>query len=112
MGQSLQHFCFQVAKEEVQEWPRKKHFVLRPNKKNRVEALRLLLNVVAEEHNVAPTLIASTEDLVQYLSQPENVRFMKGWRYQIFGKRVQDLMNGKLAFLYDPVKKALIVRSI
>ena len=112
MGQSLQHFCFQVAKEEVQEWPRKKHFALRPNKKNRVEALRLLLNVVAEEHNVAPTLIASTEDLVQYLSQPENVRFMKGWRYQIFGKRVQDLMNGKLAFLYDPVKKALVIRSV
>ncbi len=112
MGISLKMFCIEVAHEAVQEWPIKKHYVLRPNKKNRVEALRLLLNIVAEENNVAPTLIASTEDLVQYLSQPEEVRFMKGWRYQLYGRRVQDLMNGKLAFLYDPVKKALIIRSV
>ena len=112
MGQSLRQFCLQVVSEPVQEWPLKKHYVLRPNKKNRVEALRLLLNVVAEENNVAPTLIANTEDLLQYLFQPNEVRFMKGWRYQIYGKRVQDLMQGKLAFCYDPLKKALIVRSI
>ncbi|MGN0919507.1 MAG: ribonuclease D [Alphaproteobacteria bacterium] len=112
IGQSLSQFCLEVASEPPQEWPASKHYVLRPNKKNRVEALRLLLNVVAEENQVAPSLIASTEDLVQYLYHPQEVRFMKGWRYQIYGKRVQDLMAGKLAFCYDPVKKALVVRSI
>lgn len=112
MGQSLCQFCLKVEQESPQNWISKKNTILRPNKKNRVEALRLLLNVVAEENNVAPLLIADTEDLLQYLSQPDEVRFMRGWRYQIYGKRVQDLMNGKLAFFYDPTKKALVVRSV
>ena len=112
IGLSLKKLCCQVAKEPVRNWPTKKHYALRPNKKNRVEALRLLLNVVAEENKVAPALIASTEDLVQYLLQSDEVRFMHGWRYQIFGKKVKDLMAGKLAFVFDPQKRALIIRSI
>ena len=112
IGQSLLEFCQKVAKEPVQEWPIQKRYVLYPNNKNRVEALRFLLNAVCEENDVAPSLVASTEDLTRYLFQPEEVRFMKGWRYQIFGKKVKDLMAGKLAFFYDPQKKTLVVRSV
>ena len=89
-----------------------KHYVLHPNNKNRIEALRFLLNVVCEENGVAPSLVASTEDLTRYLFNPEEVRFMHGWRYQIFGKKVTDLMAGKIAFFYDPLKKSLVVRSV
>ena len=112
IGLSLVMFCKSVASEVPQQWPLKKHYILHPNKKNRVEALRFLLNAVAEENNVAPLLIAGVEDLVQYLSQPDEVRFMKGWRYQIFGRKVKDLMAGKLAFFYEPQKRALVVRSV
>ena len=110
LGQSLLAFCQKVAEEPIQEWPLKKHYILHPNKKNQVEALRLLLNVVCEENNVAPSLVASTEDLVHYLSEPDVVRFMQGWRYQVFGRKVKDLLSGKLAFFYDPLKKSLVVR--
>lgn len=112
IGQSLLAFCQKVAREPIQDWPLEKHYVLHPNKKNRVDALRLLLNTVCEENKVAPSLVASTEDLVHYLLQPDEVRFMHGWRYQIFGKRVQDLMAGKIAFVFDPIKKSLIMRSV
>ena len=112
IGQSVLSFCQKLAKEPPQKWPLQKCHVLRPNKKNQVDALRLLLNTVCEENQVAPSLVASTEDLTHYLFNPEEARFMKGWRYQIFGKKVKDLMAGKLAFVFDPVKRALIVRSV
>ena len=112
MGQSLLTFCKAVAKEPVQKWPLKKRYILQPNQKNRVEALRLLLNVVAEENNVAPSLVASSEDLIHYLFEPNTARFMQGWRYQIFGKKVENLQAGKLAFFYDTQKGSLVVRSV
>lgn len=112
IGQSLVEFCQKVAKEKVQEWSLKKHYTITPKRKNQIEAMRLLLNAVCEEAGVAPHLVAGTEELATYLFDPEKARFMRGWRYQIFGKKVNDLMNGKLAFFYDPQKKSLIVRSV
>ena len=112
IGLSLREFCRHVAKEKVKEWPVKQHSLLSPNKKSQFEALRLLLNIVCEEANVAPYLVATSEELTQYLIKPENVRFMGGWRSQIFGKKVKDLMAGKIAFFYDPHKQSLVVRSI
>ena len=112
MGKSLQDFCKKVSKEEVKEWPLKKHYTIKPNQKNQIEALRLLLNTVCEEAHVAPHLVASTDDLLSFVLEVSDVRFMKGWRYQIFGKKVNDLMTGKLAFFYDPLKHSLVVRSV
>ena len=112
IGQSLLAFCQKVAQEPIQDWPLQKHYILHPNKKNQVEALRFLLNAVCEEVGIASSLVASTEDLTRYLFNPEEVRFMQGWRYQIFGKKVKDLMSGKIAFFYDPQKKSLVVRSV
>ena len=106
------NFCKKISDEPIQKWPLQKRSVLHPNKKNCVDALRFLLNVVCEENKVASILVASTEDLIQYLSSPNEVRFMKGWRYQIFGKTVESFMAGKLAFFYDPQKKTLVVRSV
>ena len=112
MGESLKTLCQLVATEPAAAWPLPKQTVLHPNKKNRVEALRFLLNVVCEENHVAPILVATNEELIDYLSNSASVRFMKGWRYQIFGKKVTDLMAGKLAFFYDPQKQSLVVRSV
>ena len=112
LGKSLKEFCQKVSKEKVKEWPIKKHFTLKPSQKNQIEALRLLLNAVSEEAQVAPHLVATTEELTAYLLDSSDIRFMTGWRYQIFGKKVKDLMSGKVAFFYDPQKKALVVRSV
>ena len=112
LGQSLLNFCQQVVQEKIKVWSIKPHYTIKPSQKNQVEALRLLLNTVCEEANVAPHLVATTDDLLSYLFDSSDVCFMRGWRYQIFGKRVQDLMAGKLAFFYDPLKHSLVVRSV
>jgi ribonuclease D len=63
-----------------------------------VELLRVLAKAVAAELNVAPRLIASSDDL-EKLAQQEcpDIPAMKGWRYEIFGERAMALKEGRLA---------------
>ena len=63
-----------------------------------VDVLRMLLKIQSAEHEVAPKLIASKEDLEALaLDDAADVAAMKGWRYEIFGKEALDLKKGKLA---------------
>ncbi len=64
-----------------------------------VELLKVLLKLVCKSENVAPKLIANVEDL-EKIAENDNadVRALKGWRYDIFGKDAQALKNGEVAF--------------
>ena len=48
-----------------------------------------LLNYVSGEFNIDSTIIATKRDLEIFTNTDSEARFMKGWRYQIFGKLVQ-----------------------
>ena len=41
-------------------------------------------------------MIASVKDLFKFISGDENVKFLQGWRWEIFGKIAQDLINEKI----------------
>ncbi len=60
-----------------------------------VELLKVLLKLKAEEFDVASRLIATSGDLseVAYAKKPD-VRCMKGWRYDIFGRDALALKEG------------------
>ncbi len=63
------------------------------------EMLKMVLKICAAEHDVAPRLIASSEDL-ECLSQygvEANIPALKGWRNNIFGKTALSLMSGETA---------------
>ena len=64
-----------------------------------VELLKVLLKLVCKSENVAPKLIANVEDL-EKIAENDNadVKALKGWRYDIFGKDAQALKNGEVAF--------------
>jgi ribonuclease D len=64
------------------------------------ELLRVLLKMRAEEHNVAPRLIADSEDL-ERLAAEENpdIAALKGWRREIFGDDALALKQGRLALV-------------
>ena len=48
---------------------------------------------------MAEKLIADTDDLRSILEgQKENLKVFRGWRNEIFGKYVDLLLNGKIAF--------------
>ena len=62
--------------------------------------LSVLLKKCAEEHGVAPPLIATKEQLCQIAHTNEPLKkalpFLAGWRWDVFGQQAQDLKEGKL----------------
>jgi len=63
------------------------------------DLLKLLLKVRARDADVAPRLIAKSDELEAIAAgQREGIALLKGWRYEIFGKDALDLVEGRLAF--------------
>jgi len=68
------------------------------NKAGILEMLRLLLKIDAAQHDLTPKRIASTEDLqdIALHGAAANVPAMNGWRYEVFGSKCVDLMEGRI----------------
>lgn len=64
-----------------------------------VELLKVLLKLVCKRENVAPKLLANVNDLEKIAeSDDADVKALRGWRYDLFGKDAQALKNGEVAF--------------
>ena len=63
------------------------------------DLLKLLLKIRARESNVAPRLIARSEEL-EFLAagRREGLAILEGWRFEEFGRDALDLVEGRLAF--------------
>lgn len=62
-----------------------------------VDLLRVLLKYQCEEHRVAQRLIATTSDLEAIAaSDRADVRALRGWRHDVFGKAALALKHGDL----------------
>ncbi|MEM9706449.1 MAG: ribonuclease D, partial [Pseudomonadota bacterium] len=63
-----------------------------------VDLLKVLLKRQCEAHQVAPKLIASTNDLEEIaLNDNADVPAMKGWRRDVFGEQALQLKRGEAA---------------
>ena len=63
------------------------------------DLLKLLLKIRAKESNVAPRLLARTDDLDALAAGVrEGLSILTGWRFDQFGKDALDLVEGRLAF--------------
>jgi ribonuclease D len=71
-----------------------------------MELLRVLLKHVTDEHNIAPRLIASADDL-ELLAKDDDapIRALAGWRRDVFGDVAIKLKHGQIALA---VKKGRI----
>lgn len=73
------------------------------------DLLKLLLKVRAREADVAPKLIARSDDLDAVAAgMREGIAMLDGWRYEVFGKDALALVEGRLAF---SVKNGRMVMS-
>ena len=62
-----------------------------------IDLIRVWLNQVSKTHKVAAKLIATTEDLTNFVAQKDlELPALKGWRYEIFGQKAEDLIHGRL----------------
>jgi ribonuclease D len=63
-----------------------------------VELLRVLLKAVSAELNVAPKLLASSEDLEKLAQYDDaDIPALRGWRREFFGEKALALKNGSMA---------------
>ncbi len=63
------------------------------------DLLKLLLKIRAKEIDVAPRLIARTDDIEMLAAGVrEGISILEGWRFEEFGRDALDLVEGRLAF--------------
>jgi len=73
------------------------------------DLLRLLLKIRSRDADVAPRLLARTEELDSLAGgERENLAMLRGWRYEAFGRDALDLVEGRLAFA---VKRGKLVMT-
>ena len=68
-----------------------------------IQFLTLFIKQTAENLGIAPRLLASSSDIVNYVTDGY-APFMTGWRYDIFGKNIHALANGTLSLTYEDGK--------
>ena len=61
-----------------------------------INLLKTLLDIKSRENNVAPIMIASVKALIKFISGDQTVKFLQGWRREIFGNVALDLINEKI----------------
>ena len=66
------------------------------------DLLRVLLKQICDDARVTPRLIANSADLERIAAGEGNeTNVMKGWRFELFGKRAEDLLNGRMAITFN-----------
>jgi ribonuclease D len=81
---------------------KEKDISLAPSQQSLYEILKLLLKIKSNEHKVIPHLISTEKNLREYIKNPkENNKITSGWRYEVFGKFVEDFSLGKLCLTYN-----------
>lgn len=74
------------------------------SKAGALEMLRLMLKIAAAQHDITPRRIADNDELQEIAIKGRNadVPALQGWRFEIFGQYVLDLIDGKTGlFLKD-----------
>jgi len=71
--------------------------------KSEVEILKLLLKLVAEEHNLAQKLIAGSDDIARLAAEgaKADIAAVRGWRFELFGSKALAMLEGRLALKYE-----------
>ncbi len=73
------------------------------------ELLKVLLKLVAEDHNVAAKMLASSDDIERIAAEGEQaeVPALQGWRREVFGEKALKLIDGGLALRFEKRRVAV-----
>ena len=68
----------------------------------KISILKILLDSISVEYGVAQKLIANKDDLEKLIMNDNaNIKTLRGWRYEIFGKKAVDFKNGRIGITMD-----------
>ena len=54
------------------------------------------LKLIASEHNISPANIANRKMIEKLILGESDITLLKGWRHQLAGKKLQELLSGEL----------------
>lgn len=81
-----------------EEWPKLPELPSQKPAPAVLDLLRVLLKHAADQHGIAPRLIANADDLDRIaLDEDDQVKAMHGWRFDIFGQYALAVKKGELA---------------
>lgn len=72
------------------------HRAVSPELESVSDLMFALLRLVSERSGVATSLIASREELLDYIDHPERSRLREGWRFELVGSLMDDLLRGDI----------------
>lgn len=72
------------------------HKAIPPELESVTDLMYALIRLVSERSGVATSVIASRDDLAEYVEHPEQSRLREGWRFELVGSRLDDLLNGNM----------------
>jgi ribonuclease D len=64
-----------------------------------INILSVAADAIANNHAVARRLFASNADIIEFI-KTNNAPFLSGWRYDLFGCIVHDILNGSKGLFY------------
>jgi ribonuclease D len=103
-GRAILECVSRALERPKEEWPFLPEQADTPQGRQPVaDLLRVLLKIKCEEHDVAPKLIASSDDLdIIAVNDDADVPAMKGWRREVFGDAALAVKHGRLGLVFDP----------
>lgn len=75
---------------------------LDPNLKGAVALISTVLNQIARNENLDPSLLSTRADLEAFIAGQEGSRLASGWRYEMAGEPIKQLLEGSMAVAFEP----------
>ena len=61
-----------------------------------LDLMYAVLRIVSDANGIAPQLVATREDLLDFAQGREDARLAKGWRYDLAGAKIGKLLSGEI----------------
>ena len=65
------------------------------------DLLMTQIKMVAKEQNISPANIANRKMIEKVINGETDIALLNGWRYQLAGRTIQELLSGKIALKID-----------
>lgn len=72
------------------------------------DLLKVLLKLVCDRQRISPRMVADGDVLTAIVEGERAIPVFEGWRYDLFGKKALDLLEGRLALGIDPQTRNIV----
>jgi ribonuclease D len=108
-GNTLLDLIDRAMQEPKELWPETENH-RKPSMQQEATAdmVNAVLRIKSAEHSISPQLLATRDHIHQLLAGERDIPLLQGWRLQLAGQSVLDVMQGKLQLAYVENSPVLI----